>query len=268
MKYMTFNSSCSYAGLANMLFCYGVDTSDREIALGMRLPYLFADENGRYLAGPMLQSAAWFDLYLRPRGFHLVETMLDHAGVVAFLESHQPAMLGLKISDHAKHAVVYQGTHGDKLHFFNNKWERSEEPDTLSLPQEELLLRLEERVMVAVLERTTPEKVDFLPLMEASDGVLRRNLADIMEVCRRNHTLTSLRARMDTLFRPLLLDGITMLELLGEEALAFRFRTLQGELLAALGQNGDGTIRLADYLSLPELESAVTEYRKLIEAQF
>ena len=43
-KYMTFNSSCSYAGLANMLLRYGVDTQDREIARDMKLPFLFACE--------------------------------------------------------------------------------------------------------------------------------------------------------------------------------------------------------------------------------
>ena len=42
IKYMTFNSSCSYAGLANMLLRYGVDTQDREIALAAKLPFLFA----------------------------------------------------------------------------------------------------------------------------------------------------------------------------------------------------------------------------------
>ena len=56
-KYMTFNSSCSYAGLANMLLRYGVDTQDREIAMDMKLPFLFAYEEGEYRAGPMLQGA-------------------------------------------------------------------------------------------------------------------------------------------------------------------------------------------------------------------
>lgn len=38
MKYMTFNSSCAFAGVANMLAAYGIDKEDREIALGMQLP--------------------------------------------------------------------------------------------------------------------------------------------------------------------------------------------------------------------------------------
>lgn len=56
MKYMTFNSSCSYAGLANLLAFYDIDVGDREIALDMGLPYLFAKEQEKYLAGPMLQN--------------------------------------------------------------------------------------------------------------------------------------------------------------------------------------------------------------------
>ena len=49
MKYMTFNSSCAFAGVANMLAVWGVDQEDREIALGMGLPSLFAKERNAYL---------------------------------------------------------------------------------------------------------------------------------------------------------------------------------------------------------------------------
>ena len=63
MKYMSFNSSCSYCCLANLLEGYGVDREDRELALDMDLPWLFSyDPEGRtFLAGAMLQGKAWFD---------------------------------------------------------------------------------------------------------------------------------------------------------------------------------------------------------------
>ena len=64
MKYMTFNSSCSYAGLANLLSFYGIDIEDRKIALEMDLPFLFDCEDGCYVSGPMLQGEKWFNLYL------------------------------------------------------------------------------------------------------------------------------------------------------------------------------------------------------------
>ena len=47
MKYMTFNASCAYAGLANIPERFGIETEDREIALAMGLPYFFAKE-GEY----------------------------------------------------------------------------------------------------------------------------------------------------------------------------------------------------------------------------
>ena len=42
MKYMTFNSSCAYAGVANMLECFGVDTQDRTIALVEQVNWISA----------------------------------------------------------------------------------------------------------------------------------------------------------------------------------------------------------------------------------
>ena len=77
MVYMTFNSSCSYAGVANMLAQYHFAVDDRTIAMDMRLPYLFTYEDGIYMAGPMLQSADWFNLYLNPVGFHMIETAVS-----------------------------------------------------------------------------------------------------------------------------------------------------------------------------------------------
>ena len=93
MKYMTFNASCSYAGLANLLDWYGVDVEDRVIALKMELPYLFAREGRRYLSGPMLQGAEWFDLYLHPIGFTFIERRLEREEVCSFLKDHPPACL-------------------------------------------------------------------------------------------------------------------------------------------------------------------------------
>ena len=56
MKYMHFNSSCSYAGLANLLYSDGIDTEDFVIALAIDLAYLLVKDGAFYLAGTMLQS--------------------------------------------------------------------------------------------------------------------------------------------------------------------------------------------------------------------
>ncbi len=51
MKYMTFNSSCSFAGIANMLERMGHDYEDYQVAAGMELPYIVARDNGGCIAG-------------------------------------------------------------------------------------------------------------------------------------------------------------------------------------------------------------------------
>ena len=73
MKYMHFKASCSYTALAAMMEYYGTDTEDYRIALEMKLPWLFAGEDGAFISGPMLQGAKWFDLWLAPRGYRMEE---------------------------------------------------------------------------------------------------------------------------------------------------------------------------------------------------
>ena len=69
---------------------------------------------------------------------------------------------------------------------------------------------------------------------------------------------------MNTLFRPFLLDGITMLGLAGETELANQFSHIQKIFLNALRQESGTTIVLGEYLPIADLESAVDEYTVLI----
>lgn len=267
MKYMTFNSSCSYAGVANMLAQYGVDTDDRTIALGMKLPYLFAYEDGVYMAGPMLQSADWFDLYLNPLGYRMVERELAAGEAAHYLKHQQTAMLGLQVDENSRHAVVYTGRQDGKLVFLNNKWEQDPAPERLVLTEAELQGRVGASAMIATLEQTTPRKVDLSGKIKASISVIGQNLSEIRAVCGREETVSALRSKRNTLFRPLLLDGITMLSLLGETELAQRFSALQHSFLTALQRNAEERIRLEDYLPMDTLHSAAEDYICLIEKE-
>lgn len=267
MKYVTFNSSCSYAGLANMLSFYGIDTTDREIALEMGLPYLLAHEDGAYLAGPSLQSARWFDLYLNPRGFTLEETPVEKRSVPAYLPRHTAAMLGIQGIDRAgKHAVVFIGMEQGRFRFLNNKWEQELSPDTLLLTEEELLSRLDNTCMVAILRPISPKSAPIQQRTAESLKVLDQYEKALLDTCAQSRPTGELRSLLNPLFRPLLLEGITMMELLGNQALHTKLTALQRSLLTALGSR-ETTLRLADHLPLSELHSAMEEYRQLISAQ-
>lgn len=265
MKYMTFNSSCSYAGLANLLSFYGIDTEDRDIALQMGLPYLFACEDGQYLSGPMLQGARWFNLYLHPLGFTFTERRMKREDVCSCLRAHHPAMLGLHVTPESKHAVIYTGGGKEEYRFLNNKHESSPEPADLRLSEIELLSRLDELVTVGILERAQPVPVELRPCLEGSLTTLHDLREEITAFCSWKQPAAALREARDTLFRPILLDGVTMLELLGEEQTATPLRTVRAQFLRIIRENRPAV--LAEELDMRLLCAAMIQYEELILKQ-
>lgn len=266
MKYITFNSACSYAGAANMLMQFGVDTDDRTIALDMGLPFLFSRDEDGYAAGPMLQSARWFNLYLHPMGFHMEEEQIPANQVPDYIKRERTAMLGIRMEQGGKHALTYVGYSKHGLRFLNNKWQQEDAEDALVLTEQELIGRIDDPCMVAVLRKITPAKVDIAAEMAQSINILDENLLEIEKTAAIAQPVSALRRQLTPLFRPLLLDGITMLDLLGETDLHRKFTAIQQSFLAALRRD-DPQLLLCEHISLENLRSAVTEYKHLILAE-
>lgn len=260
MKYMTFRSSCSYAGLANLLSFYGIDTEDRDIAFQMHLPYLFSREDGAYLSGTMLQGAKWFNLYLNPLGFTLSERRLGREEVCSC--TCFPAMLGLRVSAESKHAVILTDRKDGNYTFLNNKRADSPEPEVMNLTEADLISRLDESVVVGHLKRVTPSATDYRSCLKESIQVLRSLWNEINTFCRREESAASLEEAMNRLFRPILLEGITMLELLGETEIIVSLREVQRHFLGAV--RGSRPVVLEKELDMPRLNAAIAQYEKLI----
>ena len=249
-----------------MLEQYGVDATDRSIAMSMKLPYLFSCKDGAYMAGPMLQSAEWFNLFLHPIGFEMIEKEIPAAQVPAYLKQQRTAMLGLHVSeDSSRHAVVYIGTQDSKLMFLNTKWEHDPAPAQLTLSEAELLNRIGSFAMVATLVQIDPKPGNLHRYMDESIPTIQKNFAEIKDVCSTPKAVGELRSMLNTLFRPLLLDGITMLGLVGETELANQFSRIQALFLNALRQEPSTTVVLGEYLPVADLARAVDEYIVLIE---
>ena len=262
MKYMHFNSSCAWAGLANLLALRGYDTEDAEIALDMGLPYLIAQEDGAYLAGPMLQGKRWFDLYLLPRGFVVEEKTIPREELSRFLEKQDSAMLGLYVSERDKHAVIYTGMKGGKLSFLNNKWESDPAPGTFSLTAEDLLLRADEPTTVAVLHRCKPQETDFSKLRRDSVRMLGSMRTDLHSFCEQPQDPEAMRGALNRLFRPMFLDGISMMELLGESGIAGNMKTLQSQLMSLL--RAGITAAPSEEIDLSLLDRTVEDWADMI----
>ena len=263
MKYMHFNSSCSYTALAMLLEEKGIETEDTEIALEMGLPWLFAKEGDEYLAGPMLQGAKWFDLYLNPKGFCLQEEPIEKSHLPEYLKNHKPCMLGIKRTEiTGKHAVVFH-EYNERYHFSNPTKEGSGRPTEIVLSEEELLDSIEDTVMVGHLKEQEPQSVNLNKLREESTQVIRDNMSEIETFCTITHKPQEYDEALNKLFRALLLDGITMLELAGESALAEEFKSIQKDFMEFM--RGERTGLLADTISLNKLRKLAEQYILLIE---
>ncbi len=261
MKYMTFNSSCSYAGLANLLSIYGIDTEDRQIALEMGLPFLFDIEDGCYCSGPMLQGKKWFDLYLKSHGFEWIEREINRDSLGNELRGVKAAMIGIKVNESSKHAVIFTRMDGDRFSLLNNKWKHSEEPDFFLLSDDDLRRRVDETVIVGTLSSFPCKEGKRGALYANSISVLHSLKKDISSFCSAEKNVQELRLSMNTLFRAILLDGITMLDLLGEQELYQRLKVIQGQYMTALKEGR--ALKLEQTIDLPALLSAIDEYAGL-----
>lgn len=262
MKYMHFNSSCSYAGLANMLDMQGHDTEDYKIALDIGLPchIRYDSKTGYYMAGAMLQSKEWFELYLRPRGFSYMEKTISHERVTDVLCPGM--MLGIRLSPQSKHAVVFVKKEENKYIFINNKWKASSEGDTYIFSEGELLEKLPEDVTVGLLERDEIKKTDLYPYFNESLATWKQLREELLEYASALTTPKEMQKSRDRLFRPLLVDGLAMMKLLKQQELAVWLETLQRQYLDIVKRNQ--AVRMADEMDFSMIDRAIEGIMEIV----
>jgi hypothetical protein len=261
---MSFNNSCSFAGIANLLVEKGIDTEDYKIALGMKLPYMLDKEDGKYLSGPMLQTKDWFQLYLAPIGFELDEKFLKKVDVISYIRKVAPAMIGVQIRSGMRHAVVYVGEDNGKMRFLNNKREDSTEPEDYVWTEAEFLEKIDRDIaVVGCLVQTEKRLPDFSPRYERSLRVLSELQEDVNAVCSRGVDHETLCNYQEALFRAVLLDNIAVLKLTPEALLVEQFENVQRQYLAAM-RTPQETVVLAEYMDMGLLNAAIDGWRNVI----
>ena len=135
-------------------------------------------------------------------------------------------------------------------------------PGDAITPHSDPLVFTEEQIpdkpSVIVKSVIEPDALSSLEIV----SILRENVAAMEAFACVKHAPEEYKEALNTLFRPLLLDGISMLELLKENDLAEVFRHLQGELMGFMRSNRTGC--LSDVLDIQKLKSAALQYEKLI----
>lgn len=267
MKYMTFNNSCSYAGLANMLGDFGIDIEDYQLAIEMKVPYIFKYDKSwdRYISGSMLQEAKYFNYYLHKLGLNLVETKLDREDAIKFLNNlDSRAMLGLDIK--GGHAVIYCGRENGDYIFLNNRRKDSKEPKYYRYRLDDLRERMKEKVIIGYLERgISGPVIDMDKEVKYSLEYLDEYRNEVEEFCSKEEGVDSLKSAMDRLFRALFLDVHSMMEIADEPDLANSIAKVRRDYLQAMQLNKPLT--LSEYISLRQINNVIVDYKKLIESQ-
>lgn len=265
MKYMYFNSSCSYAGVANLLYLKGIDTEDFVIANAIYLPYLLLKDETSYLAGPMLQSKEIFDIYLNALGYEFIEENYDKEDVLKILEvADKNYMLGVNIAPGNKHAIIFKEYKDNRFKFINNKYDDSDEPDEFVWTAEELKERLDEKTQLAHLEKCDAKDVDMEePLLKSIEnlGALKK---DIINFSKREITKQELRESMNTLFRAALLDLVTMFILIEEDKLMKRTIRLQRQFIDIVKKGKDSLV-LEEEMDVAGLVDVLNEWERLMK---
>ena len=265
MKYMHFNSSCSYASIANLLYLDGIDTEDFVIALAIDLAYLLVKDGASYLAGTMLQSKEIFDIYLNPLGYEFIEENYDKDEVLKILEaSDKNYMLGVNIAQGNKHAIIFKEHKDNRFRFINNKYDDSDEPDEFVWTAEELKKRLDEKTHLAHLEKCDVKDVDMEePLLKSIEnlGALKEG---IINFSKREISKNELRESMNTLFRAVLLDLETMFILIEEDKLMKRTKKLQKEYINVI-KKGKESLVLEKEMNISGLVDVLNEWERLMK---
>lgn len=258
MKYMTFNSSCSYCCLANQLEGCGIDVEDREIALKMGLPWLLSYDEGErtYLAGAMLQGKYWFDRYLNSIGFEFVEEFVPKFNASDFAANYAPCMMGLK-TEFGKHAMICTGQENGKYRFLNPHRMDDGQPDELLLTGDELMQALSEVNAIGRIVRTETIKTMDGSDFENSLICLHHYGEDLHRFFSAHRTNGEIMAAMNTLLRPFAVDGLAMMELAGEDALASELCQFQKECMT-LFRAGD--CRPNEIVNLERLDRIIGAY--------
>lgn len=265
--YQNFNDSCSYIGVANLLLDYDVVTTDYEIALGIGSPYILKyEENEKtYYTGTYIQSARYFNNYLKQYNLKMVEEKMYKIDVPNFLESSNvKLMIGMKQPYGGGHAYIYIGLEEGKFKFLNTRlyYSTKSSEDYIFLNRSELLSRLKDEVTIGRLEKGRGEEINLKEEITISISTLNRYRACIEKYCSDEKTPEELEDSMDKLFRPIFLQLVDMMHYIGEEKLCEKIKKVRSDYLTAIRLKRK--VALKDHLSLEELISIIDDYEKIL----
>ncbi len=264
MKKITFERSDKLAGVASMLEYFGYEAQDRDIALGMEAPYLFVQDEGIWRAGSRLYHPEWINLYLEPRGFRMEEGVLPRDDVGAFLRSHCPVLMQMKLEKGILTPVVFKGYADGRYHFESIGWGKDGGFQALSLSVPMMKRRLHDEVLVCTLEPCEPHPVDFVPCLKATLDGLGQYRQEVMDACMQTVNRAAYQEMQTTLLRALMRDLRPMIQLIPDMMLSAELRCLEHYYGHVFMIDGPEEVSLEQCFTRRDIRKCLLWYRELV----
>lgn len=264
MKYQTFNRSCSYASIANLLEVFGHETQDHEIAIEMGLPYLFSynPKSGTYLSGPMLQDKVWFDLYLNKYGFEFKQVLTDD--LETFLDQSQSRyMMSMVVENQGQHAVIFEGKEDGLYKFMNNKWAHSDQCSYLYLTLDQVQEKLVQTTPFAYIERSSKTSQESNKMFDESIACFEEYKQEIINFVSKEQSFDAQTTARRRLFEPIFLDTYSMMTLIEHEGLVKKLGDLRSDYMKAYQKKR--TLALQDYMDMKVFKGVLEEILLLMQ---
>jgi len=249
-----------------MIEDYGLEYTDKDIALEMKLAYLFFidSKNDEYFSGAMLQGKKWFDLFLNRHSYEFIENKYNKSDAVCFIKkTMRKLMIGINLNT-GKHAMVYCPADTNLYRFFNPHYEKDKVADFFVYSEEELLRLLDEEVLIGYVSYNSNIKSAELDAYCHSGNFLDKYVVDIIGFCSDEHTRDEILEVKESLFAGLMLSPIPLLEFEKEEEIVKCLKKLQLDFVSALKQTSS-KIKLANYINPLELNSCVRKLKDSIK---
>jgi hypothetical protein len=269
---MTFNNSCFFTAIANLLEDHNVYVEDSDIIQDSLIPYIFEKEDNQYSSGYQIQDIKLINDYLKQYILGMEETIFEHGSL---LERKQNLIQSLLTTPHKKivslyldkdkdysHATIFVGME-ETNYTFKNMIRKEEKDEVLKLTYNQLLSMLSNTVRYASIHKIKNfEILDKRSVIETSLNVLNQYQTDLFEYCKHPQSYEDRLISRDKLFRPLLLNYIDISKILNKTKLHQDLLILQGQYLSSFKNKSE--VILNDYLNRDLLEKCILDIKSHI----
>lgn len=269
---MTFNNSCFFTALANLLEDFDIDIEDRDIIKDSYIPYIFSFKDNVYHSGYSIQEADVLNDYLKQYILSFKEKKYTtgsleerkHNLIKELRKTKYRKIVSLKLySNEEWHATIFEEFRDSQFHFTNMRRNDDNRLTRISLTYDELFEKLADVVQYGYLERDTKFIVlNKKSIFNNSLSVLNSYMVALKEYVNNSYDIEKRIDSRDKLFKALLLNYLDISSLMCWNELHNDLKILQRQYLDSFKVKD--VIRLSDYMDVKLIGKCFLKIKQLI----